>query len=86
VIAMKVFAQDALLSDASAEKLLHYSLSLPVATAVVGMPKLEHIAANVETARNFQPLSRSEMERISGRLAAAKKAELDRFFSAHIDA
>jgi uncharacterized protein len=86
VIAMKVFAQDALLSDATPEKLLHYALSLPVATAVVGMPKLEHIAANVATARNFQPLSRSEMERISGRLAAAKKAELDRFFSAHIDA
>jgi hypothetical protein len=86
VIAMKVFAQDALLTDAPAEKLLHYSLSLPVATAVVGMPKLEHITANVEAARNFQPLSKSEMERISGRLTAAKKAELDRFFSSHIDA
>ena len=86
VIAMKVFAQDALLSDAPPQKLLHYSLSLPVATAVVGMPKLEHIAANVEAATNFQPLSKSEMERMSGRLAAVKKAELDRFFSTHVDA
>jgi aryl-alcohol dehydrogenase-like predicted oxidoreductase len=85
VIAMKVFAQEALLGDASPEKLLHYSLSLPVATAVVGMPKLTHIAANVEFARNFQPLSKTEMERISGSLAT-KKAELDRFFSAHVDA
>jgi hypothetical protein len=86
VIAMKVFAQDALLSDAPPRKLLHYSLSLPVATAVVGMPKLEHIVANVEAAVNFQPLSKGEMERISGRLATAKKAELDRFFSTHVDA
>jgi uncharacterized protein len=85
VIAMKVFAQEALLGDASPEKLLHYSLSLPVATAVVGMPKLAHITANVEFARNFQPLSKTEMDRISGSLAT-KKAELDRFFSAHVDA
>src|SRR5689334_14016701 len=84
VIAMKVFAQDALLTGASPEKLLHYSLSLPVATAVVGMPKLEHIAANVESARNFRPLSRTEMQHISGSLAT-KKAELDRFFSTHVD-
>jgi len=84
VIAMKVFAQDALLNGASPEKLLHYSLSLPVATAVVGMPKLEHIAANVESARNFRPLSRTEMQHISGSLAT-KKAELDRFFSTHVD-
>ena len=84
VIAMKVFAQDALLNGASPEKLLHYSLSLPVATAVVGMPKLEHIAANVEFARNFRPLSRTEMQHISGSLAT-KKAELDRFFSTHVD-
>ncbi len=85
VIAMKVFAQDALLSGASPEKLLHYSLSLPVTTAVVGMPKLEHIAANVESARNFQQLSKIEMQQISGSLAT-KKAELDRFFSTHVDA
>jgi uncharacterized protein len=86
VIAMKVFAQDALLQHAQPEKLLRYSLSLPVATAVVGMPKLEHITANVQLAKNFQPLSRSEMKQISGGLAATKKAELDRFFNTHVDA
>jgi predicted aldo/keto reductase-like oxidoreductase len=85
VIAMKVFAQDALLQSIPSEKLLRYSLSLPVATAVVGMPKLEHIAQNVQVAKNFKPLSRSEMERISNRLATTHKAELDRFFSTHID-
>lgn len=85
VIAMKVFAQDALLSHAVPEDLLGYSLSLPVATAVLGMPKLEHIAKNVRVAKNFQPLSRGEMNRISERLALTSKAELDRFFSTHVD-
>ncbi len=86
VIAMKVFAQEALLPHASPERLLRYSLSLPVATAVVGMPKLEHITENTQLARNFRPLSKSEMQQISGSLAPASKAELDRFFSTHIDA
>jgi predicted aldo/keto reductase-like oxidoreductase len=86
IIAMKVFAQDALLPHASADRLLHYSLSLPVATAVVGMPKLEHISANIQAAKSFQPLSRHEMEQISSALVATKKAELDHFFRTHRDA
>lgn len=86
VIAMKVFAQDALLQHAQPEKLLRYSLSLPVATAVVGMPKLEYITKNVEAARNFQPLSKGEMEQISRGLVVRSKAELDRFFTTHADA
>jgi predicted aldo/keto reductase-like oxidoreductase len=85
IIAMKVFAQDALLEHSSPEKLLHYSLSLPVATAVVGMPKLEHISANIQSAKNFQPLSKHEMERMSSGLSELKKAELDRFFMNHRD-
>jgi predicted aldo/keto reductase-like oxidoreductase len=85
VIAMKVFAQDALLTHTPPDKLLRYSLSLPVTTAVVGMPKLEHITANVQVAKNFQPLSSEEMQQISHPLAASK-AELDRFFSTHVDA
>lgn len=85
IIAMKVFAQEALLPHAQPSTLLRYSLSLPVATAVVGMPKLELISDNVQVAKNFKPLSKNEMERISGSLAASKKAELDRFFSTHVD-
>jgi predicted aldo/keto reductase-like oxidoreductase len=86
VIAMKVFAQDALLAHATPEKLLYYSLSLPVATAVVGMPKLEHIDENIQLAQRFTPLSKSEMERISGALSVKNKAKLDLFFSTHVDA
>jgi uncharacterized protein len=86
VIAMKVFAQDALLQHTEPEKLLRYSLSLPVATAVVGMPKLEHITQNIQFAKNFQPLSRTEMDQMSRSLAVTTKAQLDHFFSTHIDA
>ncbi|MCC6859205.1 MAG: aldo/keto reductase [Bryobacterales bacterium] len=86
VIAMKVFAQDKLVGQAPADKLLQYSLSLPVAAAVVGMPKLEHIEANVRAAKAFKPMPRAEMEALSGRLAAANKMALDRYFAHHIDA
>ncbi len=86
VLAMKVFAQDALVPQATPEKLLYYSLSLPVAAAVVGMPKLEHIEENVQLAKVFRPLSKSERERISGMLAVKNKAKLDLFFSEHVDA
>ena len=54
VIAMKVFAQEALSGKAPTEKLIRYSLSLPVSVAVVGMPKLDFIAENVAIAKNFQ--------------------------------
>ncbi|MEO7653410.1 MAG: hypothetical protein ABIZ80_23370, partial [Bryobacteraceae bacterium] len=51
VMAMKVFAQDGLLGQAPLEKLTYYSLSLPVSLVTVGMPKLEHIASNIEMAK-----------------------------------
>ena len=87
VIAMKVFAQEALVGQAPAEKLLYYSLSLPgVTLAVAGMPKFEFIDQNVALAKAFKPLSPAEMKQISGPLADRNKAALDRFFSTHVDA
>lgn len=86
VIAMKVFAQGQLVGPAAPKMLLRYSLSLPVATAVAAMPKPEHLEANVEAARNFKPLSATEMEDFSDHLSAGNKAELDRFFRHHVDA
>jgi uncharacterized protein len=85
VIAMKVFAQEHLSGKAPADKLLLYSMSLPVTTAVVGMPKLEHIDANIAVARNFKPLSASEMKELSSKLSEGYKASIDRFFMNHID-
>jgi hypothetical protein len=87
VIAMKVFAQEALVGQAPVEKLLYYSLSLPgVTLAVAGMPKFEFIDQNVALAKAFKPLPAAEMKQISGVLADRNKAALDRFFSTHVDA
>ena len=86
VIAMKVFAQEKLSGKAPVEKLIQYSLSLAVTTAVVGMPKIEFIEHNIETAKAFQPMPRGEMEKMSGDLAGAYKASVERHFDGHVDA
>lgn len=86
VIAMKVYAQEGLLGQAPPEKLLYYSLSLPVSSAVAGMPSLHFIEQNVMLARSFKALPKSEMQELSGRLAAKNKMALDRRFAHHVDA
>jgi hypothetical protein len=72
VIAMKVLAQDGLIGPATPQKLLSYAMSLPLATAVVGMPKLEHIENNVRLARSFKPLPESEMRQLYNQLDRRK--------------
>ena len=86
IIAMKVYAQEGLTGEAPAEKLLYYSLSLPVSLAVAGMPSLDFIEQNVQLARAFKPLPKSEMQQLSGTLAPKHKMALDRRFANHIDA
>jgi len=85
VLAMKVFAQDALLGQAAAEKLLYYTLSLPVTAAVVGMPKLQHIEDNVRLVKSFRPLPPEEMKQMSTVLSHKNKVALDQFFRSHVD-
>ncbi len=85
VIAMKIFGQGHIVDKAPIEKLIRYSLSLPVAAAVLGMPQLGFIDQNVEIARNFKPLPKKEMLSMAQDLAPVK-AELDRFFADHLDA
>ena len=86
VIAMKVFAQEALVGQAPPEKLLYYAMSLPgVTLAVAGMPKFELIDQNVALAKAFKPLPPAEMKQLSSELADRNKAALDRFFSRHVD-
>jgi aryl-alcohol dehydrogenase-like predicted oxidoreductase len=86
VLAIKAFAQDALIGQAPVEKLLYYTLSLPITAAVVGMPKLEHIEANVKLAQAYRPLPAVEMRRMGEALSTKNKAALDRFFRDHLDA
>ena len=86
VIAMKVFAQEKLLHKAPVEKLVQYSLSLPVTAIVVGMPKVEHIDENIRLAKSLPPMPPDEMLRLSKSLAATEKASIDLFFADHVDA
>jgi predicted aldo/keto reductase-like oxidoreductase len=78
VIAMKVYGQDVLIGreagKADADSLLRFALSLPVATAVTGMPKVEMLEHNVELARNFSPLGETEMDRLRHSLAVSRQA------------
>jgi aryl-alcohol dehydrogenase-like predicted oxidoreductase len=88
VILMKVTAQDKLMADggADAASLLRYAWSLPISTAVCGMPKREFIAANVASARAFtSPMPPAEMDRLRERLAGRRFA-LEQFFMHHRDA
>ncbi len=85
IIAMKIFGQEGLAGKAPVDKLIRYSLSLPVATAVLGMPKLEYLEENIRVAKAFKPLSKSEMQGMATGLQPVK-AELDRFFAGHVDA
>lgn len=86
VIAMKVFAQDQIVGAAPIEKLLAYSLSLPVCLASVGMPKPEFIGRNIELARAFTPMSDADRRRLSDSIAAERKVSLAEFFRSHRDA
>ena len=87
VILMKVTGQDKLMEDggADAASLLRYAWSLPISTAVCGMPKLEFLAANVATAKAYaSPLPPTEMERLRQQLAG-RKFVLEQFFAHHHD-
>jgi hypothetical protein len=87
IILMKVTGQDKLLVDGGAEvqALLRYAWSLPISAAVCGMPKLEHLEANVATARAFrEPMPAAEVERLRTQLAG-RKVVLEDFFAHHHD-
>ncbi len=86
IIAMKVFGQEDIISaDSPPEKLLRYSLSLPVSVCTVGVPQHEHLYANVATARSFQPMDKSGMEEFSRKTSMRYKLALDSHFHVHED-
>ena len=88
VIAMKVTGQEFLVGDgmgkADMPSLLRYSMSLPVAAAVVGMPHPEMLEHNVETARSFAALSDQEKERLRLRLKPSREG-LEKKLVGHLD-
>jgi uncharacterized protein len=88
VIAMKVTGQEFLVGEgagkADMNSLLRYSMSLPVTSAVVGMPQPEMLAHNVETARNFSPLTDQEKDRLRQQLGTAREG-LEKRLVGHLD-
>jgi aryl-alcohol dehydrogenase-like predicted oxidoreductase len=87
VILMKVTGQEKLLVEGGPDtaQLLRYAWSLPISAAVCGMPKLEHLEANVATARAFrEPLPAAEVEKMREKLAG-RKFVLQEFFADHRD-
>ena len=85
VIAMKVFAQDQIVGAAPVEKLLAYSLSLPVSLASVGMPKPEFIEHNLGLARSFKPMPEAKRRKLTDSIATERKVSLMEFFRDHRD-
>lgn len=90
VLAMKVTGQEALAGSGHGKsgvgRLLQYALSLPITSAVVGMPTLEYLREDVGYAANFQPMARADMDRFSEELAGANKQAMDHRFHCHVDA
>jgi predicted aldo/keto reductase-like oxidoreductase len=86
IIAMKVFGQGQITDAAPIEKLLTYSLSLPVSLASCGMPKLEYIDRNARIVREFKPMSVEDRRALTDSIAAAKKLSMREFFRDHQDA
>ncbi len=88
VIAMKVTGQEFLLGSsdgkADVDTLLRYSMSLPVAAAVIGMPKPEFIDHNTEIARNFSSLSPEEMGRLRQAMGVSREG-LEHKLVGHLD-
>lgn len=81
VIAMKIMCQGRILEPSGlnkVEKALQYVLTLPVSTAIVGCDDLRQLYENVDTAKSFKKLSKSEMKELED--ATEKYYRLALFF------
>ena len=89
IVCMKVTAQEKLVGSGTGqtnmESLLRYALSLPVSTAVVGMPKREFLDENIRLARAFSPLTPAEQDKVRQQVAPAQAA-VATYFADHRDA
>ena len=89
VLAMKVTGQGHLIGDGAGksgvQRLLQYAWSLPVTSAVVGMPTFEFLRQNVHMAQAFQPMAPDTMLEFSKEMAGVKKQAMDHLFCHHED-
>lgn len=76
IIAMKVPARGHLLRAGvtfSIEPLMHYALSWPISTVIIGCDDPQQVEQNVRAAQSFQPMSADQMR------------ELEAAFASHVD-
>ena len=73
VLAMKTTAQDKLIGKggATAPELVRYAMSLPVSSAVVGMPGMKVLESCCEIARTFTPMTDSEKAELEKKVETA---------------
>lgn len=88
IILMKVTAQDKLVGagagKAAMNDLIRYALSLPITTAVMGMPKPEFIEQNVASVKAFKPMSAAEMDKLRAQVEP-QRVSLEQYFRHHQD-
>jgi hypothetical protein len=88
VIAMKVYGQEFLIGTEGGKKdvdtLLHFAMSLPVTTAVAGMPRVEMLEHNVNLARNFTPFSAEKMNQVRRDMAVLHD-DMQHHLVGHVD-
>ena len=88
VIAMKVFGQENLIGTEPGKtdpvSLMRFALSLPVTTAVSGMPEVEMLERNVALGRSFTPFSAMDMARLREELSVSRPM-LEKKLVGHLD-
>ena len=65
----------------TAEELLRYAMSLPVAVTICGLDSLEALRQNPRVARAFTPMGEAEMESLRARCAPTADGHLELFES-----
>ena len=73
LLAMKTTAQNSLIGKGgvTAEELIRYTLTLPIAAAIIGMPNLEIVESNAKIAKTLAPISTENRNQIRKKLAFA---------------
>jgi aryl-alcohol dehydrogenase-like predicted oxidoreductase len=88
ILSMKVMGQGLLVGSgagrASAEELLQFNLSQPVASVVIGCEQTAPLEQNVQAALNFTPISESAKQKLQERVAPSRSA-WENFLRTHED-
>lgn len=73
LLAMKTMAQGNLIGkgNITAEELMQYALTLPIAAATIGMPDMDVLESCARIARTIKPMSEEQRDKLCEKVAAA---------------